>query len=291
MGQWVEVFQHASRTISVANRAAASNASGIITCFPQLAFAVALLAKLRGYRGPIVAYHFNVGHLPDGLRLRAIRWGLNRVDRFVVHSTAEISAYARWLNLPPDRFRFIRLQRAEMAAEYEEEIADPFILAMGSAGRDYRLLFAVMEGLPHKCIVVAGEHAIRGLPLPRNVEVRSGLSIVDCHKLLQRCRLSVTPLESRKTAAGQVTFLDAMMFGRPQIVTRCVGSSDYLEDGVTALMVAPGDEAAFRTAINKLWHDARLRAELGEAGRMRILSHHSDHVIAKELSHILDEWS
>ena len=47
------------------------------------------------------------------------------------------------------------------------------------------------------------------------------------------------------------------------------GLVDLVEDGVTGLLVPPGDVAALRAAIERLLGDADLRAHLGAAGRER----------------------
>ena len=46
-------------------------------------------------------------------------------------------------------------------------------------------------------------------------------------------------------------------------------SRDAVEDGVTGLLVPPGDPAALRTALERLLADAPLRAELGANARRR----------------------
>jgi glycosyltransferase involved in cell wall biosynthesis len=47
---------------------------------------------------------------------------------------------------------------------------------------------------------------------------------------------------------------------------------DAVEDGVTGLLVPPGDIGALRAALERLLGDAELRARLGAAGRGRALS-------------------
>jgi glycosyltransferase involved in cell wall biosynthesis len=60
--------------------------------------------------------------------------------------------------------------------------------------------------------------------------------------------------------------LEAMAVGRPVIATGTGGSAEYLRDGVNALLVAPGDAAALRAAVERLREDPGLRARLREGG-------------------------
>jgi len=105
---------------------------------------------------------------------------------------------------------------------------------MGTAQRDYRLLFGVLAELRYPTTIVAGAHAVAGLTVPPNVTVRSGLTPQQCFELSQRARLNVIPVANQTTASGQVTLLDAMMFARPAIITSCPASIDYVTHGKDA---------------------------------------------------------
>jgi SAM-dependent methyltransferase len=61
-----------------------------------------------------------------------------------------------------------------------------------------------------------------------------------------------------------------MAHGRPVVATAVGGLLDAVEDGVTGLLVPPGDPAALREAIQFLLGDPELRRRLGEAGRWRV---------------------
>jgi glycosyltransferase involved in cell wall biosynthesis len=159
---------------------------------------------------------------------------------------------------------------------------------MGSAGRDYASLFKALKELPYRTIVVAGKHAVGGLAVPSNVEIKSGLTLKECHELLQRARFSVTPIANTKTASGQVTLVDAMTYGKAQIVTRCPGSVDYVDHGQEALLIEPGDTETLKEAIQSLWEQAVVRKRLGENGRARMIDEFSDEAGGKRLGALLD---
>ena len=60
-----------------------------------------------------------------------------------------------------------------------------------------------------------------------------------------------------------------MAWGRPVVASAVGGLVDAVEDGVTGLLVPPGDVAALREAIERLLGDAELRERLGAAARER----------------------
>jgi glycosyltransferase involved in cell wall biosynthesis len=60
---------------------------------------------------------------------------------------------------------------------------------------------------------------------------------------------------------------EAMVVGRPIVAARCGGIPEVVEDGVTGLLVEPGDVAGFASAVIRLLEDPALRERLGKAGQ------------------------
>jgi len=67
-----------------------------------------------------------------------------------------------------------------------------------------------------------------------------------------------------------IVFLEAMASSLPIIATRVAAVPEVVADGVTALLVDPGDETALARAIENLLDDADLRTRLGKAGRTHV---------------------
>jgi len=287
LGDWADYFRHGA----AAWRAARSSAkpSGILTCFPQLPLTIGLHKRLSRHKLPLIAWTFNLGSLPGGAKRKLAMAGLAAVDRFIVHSRAEIAACSDWLQLPEDRFEFVPLQRGLIDPTLAEDLEHPFVLSMGSAHRDYRLLFAVLSELGYPAVVVAGAHAVAGLEVPANVELRSGLTIEQCHALIQRARLSVIPVANQKTASGQVTLIDAMMYGRAAIATACPASVDYVTHNKDGWLVRANDHDDMKTSIQQLWEDAALRQALGAAARQTVVERFSDAAVGRVLGRVLQQ--
>ena len=64
-----------------------------------------------------------------------------------------------------------------------------------------------------------------------------------------------------------LTVLEGLAAGRPIITTAPPGAEPIVEDGVTGLVVPPGDAGALAAAIRRLAGDPVLRRRLGEAAR------------------------
>ena len=77
--------------------------------------------------------------------------------------------------------------------------------------------------------------------------------------------------------------LEAMAIGLPVVATRVCGTAEAVEDGVTGLLVAPGDAEILASAISELLANPRWAAQLGARGRARAQRAFSLDRMAREL--------
>ena len=89
--------------------------------------------------------------------------------------------------------------------------------------------------------------------------------------------------------SGLTTTLEAMSCGRPVVATRTPGMEDYVDDGVTGILVPPGDAEALAAAVGQLLDDpARARA-MGAAGAERVRDRFTTEHLASALAGLLKE--
>ncbi len=86
--------------------------------------------------------------------------------------------------------------------------------------------------------------------------------------LLSQADISVQPTIVPE-AGGGLTIIESMQVGCAVIASNNGSQPEYAVDGVTGLLVPPGDEAALAEALTRLLGDADLRRRMGEAGRSR----------------------
>ena len=67
-----------------------------------------------------------------------------------------------------------------------------------------------------------------------------------------------------------LTILEAMAAGLPTVTSNVGGIPEAIEDGVTGLLVPPGDSRKLAEAISSLMSDAQGRARIGSAARTRV---------------------
>jgi glycosyltransferase involved in cell wall biosynthesis len=137
----------------------------------------------------------------------------------------------------------------------------PHVLYVGrlSDEKGVRELAEATAGLP---LVVVGDGPLRDV-LPQTVGF---VPHDELGRYYERAAVVVVP--SRREGYG-VAAREAMAYGRAVVATAVGGLPDAIEDGVTGLLVPPGDPAALRAALERLLGDAKLRASLGAAARER----------------------
>jgi len=64
-----------------------------------------------------------------------------------------------------------------------------------------------------------------------------------------------------------IAAVEAMAAGKPVVASRAGGLADIVEDGVTGILVDPGEPAALAAGISRLLADPSLRVRMGQAGR------------------------
>lgn len=286
---WLDYFKHGLKGFM---GTFGKRKTGIVTAFPQLALVVALLKKLSGRKNlPLIAWCFNLGRPYGGIKGKVARFCLSSVDVFVVHSRAEIDIYSEWLSLPQSRFVFVHLSAEPPPnAPWQDPATEPYIVALGTANRDYPLLCQAVGELGYKTVIVAGSYATAHIVPPACVSFRSGLSLYDCHELATHSRINVIPIADTDAPSGQVTLIESMMLGVPVLATECAGTVDYINDGVDGLMVKPKDVASMRAGLQRLWEDAALRERLSQQAKQASLDQFTFKAASTSLAPLMDRF-
>lgn len=135
------------------------------------------------------------------------------------------------------------------------------------------------------------EAAVAGRGLGATVRLVGALPQDEVARRLAAADLFVLP--SVVAPDGQmegipVALMEAMAAGRPVIASRLSGVPELVEDGVSGLLVPPGDVGALAAAVGRLAGDPPLAARLAREGRARVLREFRLEVTVAELRALLD---
>jgi glycosyltransferase involved in cell wall biosynthesis len=162
-------------------------------------------------------------------------------------------------------------------------------------GPDYLIKAVASLRLAHPIrLVIAGEgperprleSLARSLGLEQVVEF-AGLRH-DMPRFWQCCDIAVVP-SAEFIESCPMTPLEAMASGKPVVATRNGGLPELVVDGVTGMLVPPGDAAALAKALAVYAVDAGLRASHGTAGRLRVNENFSINRCAAAYLDLFDE--
>jgi glycosyltransferase involved in cell wall biosynthesis len=113
--------------------------------------------------------------------------------------------------------------------------------------------------------------------MPAGVTVVENVPHGEVLKAWNHCTVAVVP--SRWPDPSPLVALEAMAAGRPVIASSVGGLPDIVQDGITGVLVPPGDVDALRAAMTRLLADPDLRTQMGEAAHQRAVKYSASTVV------------
>ena len=170
---------------------------------------------------------------------------LEQVDRVIVYASAQAAALGTkgvFLPLPADG-DFDAARRSAERGRY--------VFAGGGAGRDFKSVIEAVRGSDVRLEIITFSAETLGVdrPIPANVHVRFRATQEEFLAKMAGAAVAVVPLVSRESPHGQTTLVQALALQKPVVVTRAVGTADYVRDGSGIFMVDAGDIEGYRRSI------------------------------------------
>jgi L-malate glycosyltransferase len=150
----------------------------------------------------------------------------------------------------------------------------------------------ILEAAPDAHIVIAGDGPLRA-ELEADADalgIRNRVLFLgsrpDAIELMATFDVFVLPsvVEGMSNA-----LLEAMAVGRPVVVTDVGGNAEVAIDGETGLVVPPADPHQLAASIVKLLEAPELAAEMGAAGRRRVVDHYQIDVMTRRIEGLYEQ--
>lgn len=259
----------------------ANRADVILSTVDTVGIPLMLLAWAGRVRPPLV--YIAIG-LPERLaRLRNDRIrrlyarGLGSCTAVLAYSQFEADELQRWLAERGEEtaVEFVPFGVDPVAFAPSERPASVDVVSIGAdPHRDVELLLTAAAALPERtfAVVTATDRARTLLDVPANVTVEADLSFDTMRRRLEEARVVALPVRENSYSGATTVLLQALASAKPVVVsgTRAIATGYGLVDGENCRLVAPGDERAFREALESVLGDRDKARALGARARATV---------------------
>lgn len=158
----------------------------------------------------------------------------NCINKIIVHSEAEREYYAEYFAIQIEKFVCVKLGIEDKTREIPIRESKGYYLAAGRSNRDYSFLLSVWDNkLPLKVVCDSLDCSSK-----ENVEILKNCYGNEYLRLLSECHAVIIPLENVHVSSGQLVILQAMMYGKPVIVTENDTVRDYFVHGEDGYIIS-----------------------------------------------------
>jgi len=277
-------------------------------------FFYAMMARQLYRRAPIM-FTEHGRHFPDYPRRKRIwfnRLMLGRRDRVIGVGKAVGDALTANEGIPAPRVEVIYngidtdafAGRGDDRNALRRELglgADDFV-AILVARLDYlkdhatavRTIERVAPSVPQARLVLAGEGPERAKieSLVRELGLGEHVRFLGLRKDVARLLPVADVFLLTSISEGiPLTVIEAMAAGLPVVSTRVGGLTEVVEEGVTGLLAAAGDDRALAKHLHDLAHDPALCRRLGQRGRLRACERFSESQMHARYLHVYREMT
>jgi glycosyltransferase involved in cell wall biosynthesis len=273
------IERHNIRVISAYNLMTGAPVGAIVAEMYRIPLVVTNLGEIYSHRERIAR------QLPMVRHISRIATVLTSLTRHCAESYRELglAPQVRVLHYGIDRRRFGRANgRERVRGRLGIPVNAEVVLYVGRMVRDMGL-HVLLDGIPELLassdsvhVLIAGADGELRPDVERAVAQWPGrvFAAVDVPEeelgdIYAAASLVVAPTIGAR-ACGSLASAEAMAAGKPVVASRVGGIPEYVDEGVTGLLVPPGQSDALVHAVQTLLHDPDRRCEFGRRGRERV---------------------
>ncbi len=208
---------------------------------PEL-LAIAFISLWPKRYRPVILFYGEMFESDTGIRGLISRSIIKLADRaincYLLYSQAECQTFSNFWGIDKKKPRFCHFYRnLEHDVKVSKQTRDQHIFAGGNSFRNYEPFVQSARLLPEYEFVICTNRLSNRDDLPSNI--RAGLvSHEEFVMLMNSAGAVVVPLrQDTRRIAGLLVYLESMWLKKPTIVSDALGVCEYVEHGVTGLVV------------------------------------------------------
>ncbi|TQJ33601.1 glycosyltransferase family 4 protein [Arthrobacter sp. SLBN-122] len=216
---------------------------------------------------------------------------LPKFDGLWVLGRAQAEVLRNWLgrDTPPISFLPFGIDEEFFSPyEYPEK---PLVLSVGrDRDRDSATLFEALEEVNRvRPDVKLAVQTTASAAVPRGVTLLPMMPHTALRKHYRAASVVAVATRPNVHVSGMTVALEAMATSRPVVISATEGMPDYVEDGISGLLVEPQNAGSMASGILGLLRDPVEAAEMGKRGRQKVELHHTTQKMAQLLSGIIQQ--
>ena len=206
------------------------------------------------------------------------------IKKIIVLSDGEKNYYANLFNIDPKLFYCSRIGVPDIASDYQKLQAEKYYLTVGRSNRDYTFLRNAWKREYGRLVVISDSYK------------ESNKEEIECFyncygdkyfQKLANCYAVIIPLQDERIASGSLSFLQAMMFSLPTIVTENSTVHDYIENGYNGYII-PKNNMALEDAIKKL-DDEKQYIRIAKNARKTYTEKFSEYSLGMDIGEMINQ--
>ena len=265
----------------------------LIECEPTIVHTFLLTGSLYGRFAAMMAHvpvivgtEVNIYQNKKPAHARLEKWLMRRTDAVVASAASVREFYIDQVKADPAKVEVIynavdwsQLQTTMSREEFRASVDVPQdvplagIIARLTTQKAHHVLFdaiAHTAGLSKLHLLVVGDGELRAQLTGRaqTLGIQDRVHFLGARRDLGDILAAIDLFAMPSYWEGlPLSMVLAMGAGLPVVASRVAGIPEVVKDGVTGLLVTPGDAAELGTALNRIVHDDTLRVLLGQEAR------------------------
>ena len=265
----------------------------LLECEPTIVHTFLLTGSLYGRFAAMMAHvpviigtEVNIYQNKKSIHARLEKWLMRRTDAVVASAASVREFYIDQVKADPSKVEVIynavdwaQLQTTVSREKFRTSVGVPQdvplagIIARLTEQKAHQVLFDAIAhdaGLAKLHLLVVGDGELRAQLTARaeTLNIQGRVHFLGARRDLGNILASIDLFAMPSYWEGlPLSMVLAMGAGLPVVASRVAGIPEVVKDGVSGLLVAPGDTAELAAALNRIVHDDTLRVLLGQEAR------------------------